>query len=413
MRRLRVLVVAACPFPCPRGTPIRVQRTAESLAARGHAVEVATYHLGDGSETAGLTLHRIGETSFYRNLSAGPTLTKFLWLDPRLLSLVRRLVGSEAGGPYDLLYAHHYEGLGIALAARGTKPLPVVYDAHTILSSELPHYAIARPRRLAAAVGAFLDRRLPARATRVVAVTDAVRRMLVERCGVDSGRASVVPNGVEEGLIERCRALPRPPGPRDTLVYSGNLARFQGLDLLLRALLEVRRARPGARLLVATSESAAAPLRRLESEAARLGVAGAVEIVRAGFDRLPEALARADVALDPRPQGEGLSQKVLNYMAAGKAVVAFRDAGGALEHERTGLLVSDPTPAAFARSILRLLDDGALASRLGDAARATVAARFTWQIAAGRIEEVFARAIADGGARADLSADAPAAAAGG
>ena len=406
MSPLRVLVVAACPFPCPRGTPIRVQRSAESLAARGHDVDVATYDLGDGSETAGLTVHRIGKTPAHRNLSAGPTLTKLLWLTPRLLFLVRKLVDSAARRPYDLLYAHHYEGLGIALAARGARRLPVVYDAHTILETELPHYAMARPRRLAAAVGAFLDRRLPARATHVVAVTEAVRTQLVERCGVPAARVTVIPNGVEDDLLERCRARTGSLQTGDTLVYSGNLARFQGLDLLLEAFREVRRSRPEARLIVATSETSAAPLRRLESEAARLGLDGSLEIMRGGFDRLPDQLARATVALDPRREGDGLSQKVLNYMAAGKAVVAFRDAGGALEHERTGLLVPDPTPAAFAHAVLRLLSDPALAARLGEAARAKVAARYTWKIAAARIEEVFAGALTDAGAETEAPARA-------
>lgn len=35
-RRYRIAMVAACPFPCPRGTPVRVRRMAEALTARGH-----------------------------------------------------------------------------------------------------------------------------------------------------------------------------------------------------------------------------------------------------------------------------------------------------------------------------------------------------------------------------------------
>ena len=45
---LTIAMVAACPFPAPRGTPIRALRLAEALAARGHRVHVVTYHYGQG-----------------------------------------------------------------------------------------------------------------------------------------------------------------------------------------------------------------------------------------------------------------------------------------------------------------------------------------------------------------------------
>ncbi|CAN5167478.1 hypothetical protein BH20GEM2_BH20GEM2_04590 [soil metagenome] len=35
-------MVAACPLPAPRGTPIRILRLAEALALRGHEVHLVT-----------------------------------------------------------------------------------------------------------------------------------------------------------------------------------------------------------------------------------------------------------------------------------------------------------------------------------------------------------------------------------
>ena len=59
MSRLRVAVVAACPFPYPRGTPVRILRLSEEIAARGHEVHVVTYHLGAGEVSDPIHLHRI------------------------------------------------------------------------------------------------------------------------------------------------------------------------------------------------------------------------------------------------------------------------------------------------------------------------------------------------------------------
>src|SRR5829696_5121911 len=52
---LNVALVAACPFPAPRGTPIRFQRLAEAVAGRGDRVHVVTYHFGSGEVAPELT----------------------------------------------------------------------------------------------------------------------------------------------------------------------------------------------------------------------------------------------------------------------------------------------------------------------------------------------------------------------
>ena len=133
---MKVLVVAACPFPFPRGTPIRIARLSEALARRGHDVHVVTYHLGDGSTADGVRVSRIPNVALYRRTSPGPGYAKLLVLDPLL---VREARGALRRQRPDVIYAHHYEGLLAAFVARGRRPIPLVYDAHTTLVSELPH----------------------------------------------------------------------------------------------------------------------------------------------------------------------------------------------------------------------------------------------------------------------------------
>ena len=57
-RVFHIAMVAACPFPYARGTPIRILRMAEALAQIGHEVHVVTYHLGAGPASAALRIHR-------------------------------------------------------------------------------------------------------------------------------------------------------------------------------------------------------------------------------------------------------------------------------------------------------------------------------------------------------------------
>ena len=109
-------MVAACPFPLGRGTPIRIQRQAEALAARGHEVHVVTYALGNAEPMDRVCVHRTPRVPFYSTTSPGPTYQKLLALDPMLVVTLVRCLRTQS---FDLIHAHHYEGLVVARVARG------------------------------------------------------------------------------------------------------------------------------------------------------------------------------------------------------------------------------------------------------------------------------------------------------
>src|SRR5262249_45058980 len=147
-----------CPFPYPRGTPIRIRRVAEALAHRGHDVHVVTYHLGQQDESLPFTVYRSPRLAGYRKLSPGPSAAKLAVMDPMLVLTLRRVLATH---PIDVIHAHHYEGLLVALCARGKQALPIVYDAHTLLETELPYYPLGLPDGVKRAIGRALDRWLP------------------------------------------------------------------------------------------------------------------------------------------------------------------------------------------------------------------------------------------------------------
>ena len=92
---------------------------------------------------------------------------------------------------------------------------------------------------------------------------------------------------------------------------------------------------------------------------------------------------------------EGLGSGALLAMSAGVPVVAS-DVGGLPEiirHGENGLLVEN-TPQAIAAAVRQLLDNPALARRLGDAARRTVMERFTVDHMVRRTMEVYREVLA-------------------
>jgi glycosyltransferase involved in cell wall biosynthesis len=96
----------------------------------------------------------------------------------------------------------------------------------------------------------------------------------------------------------------------------------------------------------------------------------------------------------PRTACPGIPQKLLNYMAAGKAIVASAGSAKVLEHERTGLVVANGDVNGFADAVLRLAGNPSLRDALGTRARETVEREFSWERAAEMMEPVYARLMA-------------------
>ncbi len=354
---------------------------AESLSRRGHEIHVVTYPYGSGEVAPEILVHRASRTGTRYRALPGPSLDKLTLLDPRLVRVLRRLLHST---PIDVVYAHHYEGLLVGAVARAGVDVPLVYDAHTLLAFELPEYGPRLPVRLKGGVGRALDRWLPTRADHVISVSSTIRDWLLESTRLGPEDVTVISNGVSAGLFPV-------PGPDDVLgggrivVFTGNLAAYQGIERLLRAFRIVVDQRPDARLRIVTESSFTA----YEDLARSLGIRSSIDVVTSGFDGVPALLASADVAVNPRLNCTGIPLKLLNYMAASKPVVSFRSSAPGVEHGRTGWLAEDGDVEGFAHGILTLLGDRARARSMGAAARSFVEAEHTWSRMAEAAEEVF------------------------
>ena len=111
---------------------------------------------------------------------------------------------------------------------------------------------------------------------------------------------------------------------------------------------------------------------------------------------LPDYLALASVAVISRPNIPGHPIKLLNYMAAGKAIVCFAGAAKGVRHMHDAYVVADHDVSAMSRGIVALLRDSALALKLGGAARETVVRDFDWRHLCADVEAVYEAMSAPG-----------------
>lgn len=380
-RKLKIAVIAACPFPYPRGTPIRILRMAEGLAAHGHEVHVITYHLGQTIEALPFTIHRIPNIPTYHKFSPGPTYQKIVMLDTILAFKIMRVIWKNK---FDIIHAHHYEGLLASLPAARITNTPLVFDVHTLLSSELPHYPMGLPQNTLHWIGNIFDRWLPQRADHIVSVTNYIREKLIDEINIQADKITTVYGGIEADHFSLRTPL-APATISQTLIYTGNLAPYQGVDLMLQAFRKVLNHKSDVLLKIITNS----PTDPYTSIIEDLGLENNVVFERTSYFQLPSQLHSALIALNPRVHSDGLPLKLLNYMATGRAIVSFEGSSEVLKQENTGLVVPNNDIHAFSESILRLLKEPHLAQKLGKNAQSYVNEFFVWEEAIEKLEKIY------------------------
>ncbi len=190
----------------------------------------------------------------------------------------------------------------------------------------------------------------------VACVSRDVARFVRRRCHEPAGRLVVIPNGVDVGPVAESTHARSTLGLRAdsrVAIYVGRLDQQKGVDVLLRAVAEVRRHMPELTVLLV---GAGPQQRALEQLAGELGVSSHVKFLGWRSDAT-ELIRAADFLVLPS-RWEGMPNVVLEAMAAGRPVIATRTEGTAelVRHRETGLLVPIDEPSALAAAIIELAD---------------------------------------------------------
>lgn len=199
--------------------------------------------------------------------------------------------------------------------------------------------------------------------------------------GVAESRIVDIPNGVTVDMLSS------PPRSETglTALYLGRIARFKGLERLIHAWTRVADRVPDSRLVIVGGGPDEG---MIKAQVIKAGLGGRVQFV--GFVREPKPWYRlADLFVLPSHK-EGMSNSLLEAMAAGLPVVATRIAGNesVITDGVDGLLVDPNNPAALAEAIIGLLTDRSRAMALGEHARRTIEARFSLERMVRRYREV-------------------------
>jgi len=294
------------------------------------------------------------------------------------IAFARRIAADVARERFDL--AHLLFPLNTAEGYALVRDLPLIAGPMFL---PWPVTVAPKQRPIARAANAVLgrrERRLHARTFRRAAkllVTGPAAAADVPAAYGD--KIVQIPFGVDADRIP-ASALPDEP----TIVFLSVLQRRKGPDVLMRALPEVLRCVPRARVILAGDDPSG--LRPgLEKLAADLGVAGAITFAGsvAPGDEAFAMHRRARVFCQPS-HGEPFGMAVLEAMATGRPVVTTA-AGGVTDlvvDRRGGRVVPPGDPTLLADALISILSDPVAAVRMAAFNRARVQERFNLDVVA-------------------------------
>jgi glycosyltransferase involved in cell wall biosynthesis len=376
------------PRLCFIGNPdsIHVRRWSMHFAKRGFDVHILSFYSAVGEAPAGVTLDFVRQRTRPPGDSPARTATRHLPGVGRLMTAAR-LMNAGFGKAIrelepDLVNAHYVSDYGFLAALAGRHPLVVSAWGSDILVD---------PRKSLITRG--IVRWVLPQADLITYNSDLMAAT-ARRLGAKPERLLEVFMGVDDDFMTVAATAP-PPAQRSPIIVSlRSLERpLYNVEVIVRAMPEVARKVPGARLLVGNDGALRGDLEKL---AATLGVQGSVDFIGVVRDRtkLAELLGRAAVYVSV-PSSDGSSVTLLEALASGAyPVVSDLPANRQWIDESGGGVVPVGGVSELADAIVRGLTDTDRRARAATRNIELVRQRGLWERNMAKVESAYRDLIA-------------------
>ena len=229
---------------------------------------------------------------------------------------------------------------------------------------------------------------------KVLAVSSQVKAFSIRADRLDPDKVRTIYNGVDLQQFQRPESDKAPAyrsqyGPCKVVSTVSNIRKVKGIDIFVRAAASVLRALPNTLFVVAGDISENDYFQEVQELCQTLKVSKQIQFV-GRQDNVLNVLFDSDVFC-LLSRSEGFSNALLESMASGLPSVATRVGGNAeaIDEGETGFLVESEDAAAAADRIIFLLQNPDFAMRMGEAARAKVAANFSCEKMISEIVNVY------------------------
>jgi glycogen(starch) synthase len=374
------------------GLARHVRKLAEALVRQGVSVDVLTRGVGEapptgqagGDELAGVTIHRVREPSWPRDLD------RFVaWVEQMNGDMLAAGEALAEDNCYDLIHGHDWLVAQASAALAERLGAPYVTTIHATEHGRHQGWVQDPPQSHIHSVERWMARRADA----VIVCSYYMRGHVADIFDIDERRIAVIPNGIDPSELQPAGDLLalrlQFAGPHEKLVlFVGRLVYEKGFQLALEALPGVIEQVENVRFLVAGSGTHEG---ELKAQAQRLGLADYGSFLGwIGDDVLHSLYRIADLCVVPSIY-EPFGLVALEAMASGCPCIVA-DTGGLREvvpvGERVGLRFNGGDAVHLGVMIERLLVDEQLRERLVTEASEHVL-RFDWDDIAQRTRGIY------------------------
>lgn len=217
----------------------------------------------------------------------------------------------------------------------------------------------------------------------VITTNQSYSEIVSRRHNVDEDRLFVVRNDPSVGEFDMPEQYPRTNGTK-VILYLGSINSQDGVESLMHAIhfLVNTLGEKNINCIVIGDGQA---FESVKSTVSELGLLGYVDLKGYVLDRaeIRKYLNTADICVEPAPDNEvnrhSTFIKILEFMAAGKPVVAFDLKESRFSADGAALFATPGDIEGFARAISDLLHDPVRCQELGEAGRARIKKRLNWE----------------------------------
>ncbi len=374
------------PYPLTDGGAIGIFNITKSLAELGEDITLVTYPLDEITATQD-AVHALSKFSKVEMVSKPlpprwNVLTRTIFhgaypierrMMPEMFDLLRKIVARDK---FDVVHVDHSHMGKYGLWLKREFGLPVVLREHNFEALIYERFARTEPNPLKRLLAGIHGRRLKQEEIQFLKNFDAVAAITNEdavlmRRVAPEAKIRVIPAGVDTSYFQPSTQ----PEDSNQILWVGSLGwdpNYDAVRYFLTSIFPIiLESSPDAKFDVVGNESGRVS-KFSERFGARVRLLGQVPDVR-------DYLARSAVLVVPLRIGGGMRLKLLDFFAAGKAVVTTSiGSEGNLAKDSVEVLIHDE-PRAFAAATSELLRNADMRHKLGGSARKLVMQEYSWE----------------------------------
>ena len=385
----RILFIAPQPFFQWRGSPIRVKFNLLALSKLGYSVDLLTLPIGQDLSIEGVNIHRVANPFRIKNIPIGPTLWKVFF---DLLLLIKGIYLCRKNH-YDVIHGVEEAGfLAILLSKihRSKSIFEKHSDPYSYKKGILKNFVL----RSYAKVEKLTAKNVSAVICTGPGLVDQVRNMHIKTRAFNifdipsslEDSSETQSNKIRERLLRHPEEI--------ILTYVGSFAVYQGIDLLFSAIPEIVPVAPHSRFTIIGGNPAEIEARQKWLE--ERGVLDNVTFLgKVDPDTLPHYLKASDILLSPRGSGVNTPLKILDYMKAGKPIIATDHPSNRRLLDEDSAVFATPDSSSFAQAILLLFSSKDKRDNLGKVNRKLYEETFTFEHHCHRLDECYSYVLKD------------------